>query len=830
MPRPLGLLALLVALLLPIAARAAAPVNPRVDAAGDPLPEGALARFGTLHLHHNGSVINVAFAPDGKTLASCGNDSLVRLWDAATGKEIRRFVGHQGAVDGVAFSPDGKTLLSSAGDGTARLWDVTTGKERMALHGHRGMVNPGIFSPDGKTIATKGLDATARLWDATTGKELHVFAVARDNGSPIAFSPDNKALALVHPDLAIRLYDVATAKEVQKLGGHGTALASLDFSPDGKVLASAGTDGTVRLWDVAGGKELRQLHGHEGSVSSVHFSPDGKLLATGGADKAVRFWDAATGNELRHGTGHTAMVSEVGFGPDGKVLASASWDNTVRLWDVATAKELPQSAGPGPLTCAALSADGKVLVTGHAGNGVYLWDAATGKPLGAALDLDGRVTTVAVSADGKLVAAGNAAGEFALWEAAAGRKRFSLGDGKQAGPARRRGAQVVAVSPDGRLLAVVSNEVASGVDLYDAATGQRLPSSLAGAARDLDTGQVHFPPHAVAFAPDGRTFLTASVTGGLKLHDSATGRELRQLLERADERTVAGIAFARDGRSLAAGASDGSVWLWETATGGQRRRWGENRPPDKAGPAAVAFSADGQLLAASDGKGVTVRHLPANKDLQTFEGHDGAVTALAFAAGGRMLSVSADGTAMIWDTSELKLDRKRAAAKVEAEVAWTGLDAPDPAKAYDTVARLAEAPEAAVGLLRQRLRPAAAADPKRIDQLIAQLNDDDFTVREKATEELAKLGAGAEKALRKAAEAAPSAEVTRRVAELLKKLDSGAVSGEGLREVRALEVLELLGTPEARKVLEELARGAPDAALTREAKASLERLARRTTP
>src|SRR5690242_15175813 len=148
MSRPFTYLALTVALVLPGAAGAAAPVNPRADAAGDALPEGALARFGTLRLHHNGSVINVAFAPDGKTLASCGNDSLVCQWDAATGKEVRRFVGHVGNVDGVAFSPDGKTLLSSAGDGTARLWDVATGKERLVMRGHRGMVNPGIFSPD----------------------------------------------------------------------------------------------------------------------------------------------------------------------------------------------------------------------------------------------------------------------------------------------------------------------------------------------------------------------------------------------------------------------------------------------------------------------------------------------------------------------------------------------------------------------------------------------------------------------------------------------------------------------------------------------------------
>jgi hypothetical protein len=201
------------------------------------------------------------------------------------------------------------------------------------------------------------------------------------------------------------------------------------------------------------------------------------------------------------------------------------------------------------------------------------------------------------------------------------------------------------------------------------------------------------------------------------------------------------------------------------------------------------------------------------------------VTALAFAAG-RLLSVGADGTAIVWDATGLKPE-KATAEKVDAEAAWAGLDAPNPAKAYETVTRLMEAPEAAVGLLRERLKPATGTDAKQIEQLIGQLNDDDFTVREKASEELAKLGALAEKALRAAAKDPASAESARRVAELLKKLDAGAASGGALRETRALEVLEAVGTPEARKVLEGLAKGAPDAALTREARASLERLARR---
>jgi WD40 repeat protein len=817
------LLAGSVALLLSAAVCLAAPTAPPRDTAGDPLPQGALARVGTLRLRHGGYVINVVFAPDGKSFVSCGNDSMVRLWDTATGKEIRRFEGHKGNIDGLAFAPDGKTILSSGTDGAGRIWDVATGKEKVTLTGHAGMVNAAAYAPDGKTVATKGTDGTARIWDAASGKELHQIPVARDNGSPLVFSPDGKALAVVAPDLSLKLIDTSTAKEIQTFAGHKATLNSLDFSPDGKQFASAGGDSLARVWDVATGKEVLQLKGHEGTVSSVHFSPDGKLLATGGFDKTIRIWDAKTGQELRQGKGHTGVVSEVGFSPDSKLLASASWDGAVRLWDVATGKELPQSAGPGPVSGAALSADGTLLVTGHSADGVHLWDAATGKPKRAALDFRGPVTAVALTPDGKLVAAANPMGDFATWDVATGKRHFLTEGEKRVGLARQSPA-ALALSPDGGVLAVVHGDFNGSVTFYEPTTGKRLPNSPPSPTPDPTTGQIHFPPQALLFSPDGRLFLTAGTTDGVKLHETATGKEVRSLLEPTTANAVS-IAIAPDGRSVAAASFDGRVWVWEAATGGPRRQW----EGEKQVPPALAFTADGRMLATTDGKGgIHFRQLATDKEVKTLTGHEGPVTALAF-AGGRMLSVSRDGTALVWDVSGVKPE-KGSADKVDAEAAWSGLGDDSPEKAFESMGRLGEAPDAAVRLLRERLKPANAADAKRIDTLIVQLNDDEFEKREDASKELGKLGPQAETALRKAAKDPASAEVARRVAELLAKLKAGAVSGEGLREARALEVLEGLGTPEAKKLLEELAKGAGGAGLTQQAKAALERMAKRMAP
>jgi HEAT repeat protein len=166
-------------------------------------------------------------------------------------------------------------------------------------------------------------------------------------------------------------------------------------------------------------------------------------------------------------------------------------------------------------------------------------------------------------------------------------------------------------------------------------------------------------------------------------------------------------------------------------------------------------------------------------------------------------------------------------AKLDGDAAWDALRDDDAAWAFKAMARLDASPAAAVGLLRERLKPVSAARSERIARLVGQLDDDDFEKREEASRELGKLGASAEPALRKAVQSSPSAEVLRRAEELLKMMRDGPTSGDHLREVRAVEVLEGLGTPEAKKLLEELANGAPEAPLTREAKASLGRLANR---
>ena len=288
---------------------------------------------------HTGVVRAVAFSPDGKLLATAGQDHTVRLWDFAAGKELRRLTGHTDWALSAAFSPDGTRLATASSDQTVRLWDVATGKELRRLLGHNGLAHQAVFSPDGKTLASVGYDRHVRLWDVQTGRQQRHFA----------------------------------ADDLQARYG---AVYGVAYAPAGRLLATAAFDASVRLFD-AGGEELRRFPGHTEMVVAVAFSPDGRSLASWAHDKTVRLWEVATGQQRLLLKGHGNWVRAGAFSADGRVLASGSFDGTVRLWNVATGQERAKlSGGQGPVYAVAFSPDDRTLAEGGDGGEVRLWDVA----------------------------------------------------------------------------------------------------------------------------------------------------------------------------------------------------------------------------------------------------------------------------------------------------------------------------------------------------------------------------------------------------------------------------------------------------------------------
>ena len=318
-------------------------------------------------LNHNGSVIAVAFSPDGKWLATASRDNTARVWEAATGKELAR-LNHDDVVQAVAFSPDGQWLATASSDNTARVWDAATGQELARLN-HDYVVTAVAFSPDGKWLATASGDNTARVWDAATGQEIA--RLNHDNWvNAVAFSPDGKWLATASRDNTARVWDAASRAELARLN-HYVSVTAVAFSPDGKWLATVSGDTSARVWEAVTGKELARLN-YDGFVTAVAFSPDGQWLATASDDHTARVWEATTGIELAR-LNHDDRVGAVAFSPDGKWLATASSDKTARAWEAATGKELARLNHESHVTAVAFRPDGKWLATASYDNTARVW-------------------------------------------------------------------------------------------------------------------------------------------------------------------------------------------------------------------------------------------------------------------------------------------------------------------------------------------------------------------------------------------------------------------------------------------------------------------------
>ncbi|QTE01905.1 translocation protein TolB [Streptomyces cyanogenus] len=315
------------------------------------LPKRVISSF-------SGVVSSLDFSPDGHTLATVGTGSgdELTLWNVTDPAHpiSRGSLTYSDRIKLVAFSPDRRTLATGGEDLIVRLWNVADPSRPSKLAdlriGHTGSINSLAFSPDGRTLATAGF-REVQLWNvadpthaAPLGKPLsgHTGSV-----NSLAFSPDGRTLATAGDDGAVRLWNVADPTHAAPLGkplsGHAVSLNnlvvnSLTFSPDGHTLATAGADLSVRLWNVADPSRPSKLadlrSGHTGRINSLAFSPDGRTLATAGADLTIRLWNMA--KRVPFGppvTGHASLVTSVRFSPDGHTLASAGLDGTVRLWE-----------------------------------------------------------------------------------------------------------------------------------------------------------------------------------------------------------------------------------------------------------------------------------------------------------------------------------------------------------------------------------------------------------------------------------------------------------------------------------------------------------------
>jgi Tol biopolymer transport system component/tRNA A-37 threonylcarbamoyl transferase component Bud32 len=301
---------------------------------------------------HTNFIHSLVFSPDGKRLASASGDFSVKVWDIATGQEIRTLNGHTRAVLSVAFSPNGQRLASASLDRTVKVWDPTTGQESLTLKGHSSAVLSVAFSPDGQRLASASSDRTVKVWDPATGQESLTFKGHSSTVLSVAFSSDGKRLASFSSDGRLAIWDTASAQETATIQVHAKGAFRVMFSRDGKRIATATRDGTFELRDAGTGQVIRILKVGDGGVTSMALSPVGERIASGSWTGMLTVWDVATGHETLNLTAHTdpvmgfeRTVNSVAFSPDGQRIASASWDGTVKVWDARPLDD--ESAKPG---------------------------------------------------------------------------------------------------------------------------------------------------------------------------------------------------------------------------------------------------------------------------------------------------------------------------------------------------------------------------------------------------------------------------------------------------------------------------------------------------
>ncbi|MFL5244861.1 MAG: WD40 repeat domain-containing protein [Gemmataceae bacterium] len=289
---------------------------------------------------NEGAVRALAYAPDGKVLASGGDDRFVRLWDPVAGTLRHTLEGHESSVMALAFSTDGKTLASGSLEGTIKLWDPETGKETASKLGQKGGgVWSLAFSSDGKMLASGGKDGSVKVWNIDLDGEPKTLQAGFPIAS-VAFTPDSKSLAGGGGNnLNVIIWDVDTLKERGNIseGAYGS-IHALAFSPNGQLLARGTSTSKVKVVNAETTKEERIFTGHTGNVFCVAFSPDSKLLASSGPDGKVKLWDLEKGTERATLPDNRSGVNAVAFSPDGKTVTSASGDffhtGDVKLWDV----------------------------------------------------------------------------------------------------------------------------------------------------------------------------------------------------------------------------------------------------------------------------------------------------------------------------------------------------------------------------------------------------------------------------------------------------------------------------------------------------------------
>jgi WD40 repeat protein len=848
------------------------PTEAKRDQFDDLLPPGAVARLGTTRFRDRDTMIFAAISPDKKLLATSSGHSFI-VWDAVTGSPIQIgeppkpwIVQTAWPESGewlfcLSFSPDGESLALSVIEYKGqqqhvRIYDVRSGKLRQTISVGTRHVDKLAYSRDGKWLFTILHDDNLSVWDVKSGEPVKTLSDLPPRALDLVLAPDGKTLALAvgeySKSVVLQIHDLATGKLITRFNQKGTASSSLTFFPDGKAIAAIGPSGEQDGKNDGGMLELQVLAvGRDeviqrskpirwnkeaikkavGGVRGICISPDGKLIAVGNGngrapdEACIIVFDAATLNETarfyeplgKYGWQH---VYGLQFLDNDNLL---TWGNhhSVTIWDVKTGqRKLPKDGPTTPPVALVFSPDDETLIqVGPQGDSAYrLWKFATNKVVeGGEADLV--VSRAAVSRDGRFLVAARFGATAAHTVDLTQRQSVA----KWPLPAD---FFLAALSADGRLAAVTkSSNDAIQLIIYDTKTGEK--KHEIDLKEQFHSPFVHSP--IVLFSADNHRIFVGG-DSGIVVHDLALGRPVVTI----DGEPPSKIAVTTDGKRLISLGTD--LQIWEVSTGRQCRLIPWKVPHWSVYTKPMDLAANNRWLAVAKGLrddgSASILDIYTGRELHTFKGHLGSVNQIAFSHNVRFLATAGDDTTtVVWDLAAMAHQPDPSVKPLTEDQLsknWTLLSGQDAAGALEALARLINDPARSVPFTKKQLANAQPFADEMIEKLIANLDADEYNLREEASKNLAKLGWTAEPAMKKAYAKTSSAEVKARLERLLTTLPKEKLDPTTVFAARVTELLERVGTPEAQELLTELAKGSPSAHLTQEAGDSVKRLEKKS--
>jgi WD40 repeat protein len=478
----------------------------------------------------------LAFSPDGQLVAAW-NTKEVKLWNTATGEEVRRLKDFKGRLSAVTFSPDGRRVAAAITRfsfkdnrpdfrSEIRTWDVATGTPKQVLPVSTQSISSLVFALSGQQLLIGGMHrddtrsfATLELADLQTGSLGSIEAHEEGTASSVVLSPNGQMVAFQTDASSLHLIDTQTWKIKQTFnetsdGGSGSTVArrfllsvksvmALAFSPDGKIVSGEIEQGGIKLWDTRTGEVKKQLADHADTGSMAATSLDGSMLAeVGGDDETPRLWNVTSG-EKKDFSASDGSVSAIALSPDGQRLAVAH-PNRIILLNTATAEVIQKlTVQQTKVDWLSFSTDGRTLATASEDGTIQTWDLANGQ------------ITKTITAGGKITA--------------------------------------LHFAPTNRILASATQD--GTVSLWDLQTG----------ALSLQLKKHSRAVNAIAFSPDGNLMATGGDDRRVTIWEAATGKARRTL--KGQDLTVTSLAFSPDGTLLASGGGNASVVLWDVRTG-----------------------------------------------------------------------------------------------------------------------------------------------------------------------------------------------------------------------------------------------------------------------